>query len=98
MANTIYKVVGKQRGSFRSKDSGQDINFRHVFTAQPIVFPEDSHATFEGVKTDKLKCNDKVYDRVCVGGCYEFYFDKNGTVVMVDSAPDFDSSDLPFSV
>lgn len=92
----VYKVVGKQRGSFKDKESGQDVNFCSVFTAQPIVFPDASNATFSGVKTDKHKANDRVFDKVVLGGCYEFFFDKHGRVVMVDDAPDFDSSGLPF--
>lgn len=97
MANTTYKVIGKQRGSFTTKE-GQNIEFKHLFVTQPIVFPADSHATFEGVKTDKLKCNDKAFDKVVLGGCYDFYFDKFGSVVMVDAAADFDSSDVPFKL
>lgn len=96
MANTTYKVIGKQRGSFTDKKDGREVQFRHLFTAQPIVFPADSHAEFDGVKTDKLKASDRAFDRVQVGECYEFFFDKYGAVMMAEPAEDFDSSAMPF--
>jgi hypothetical protein len=71
------KVIGKNKGSFKAKDSGNVIAYGRVFVEEP--FPEDAKDS-EGIQCEILRCKPEIVDTVRVGSVIVPVYNKYGKV------------------